>query len=270
MNITGIVITKNEEKNIAGCIKSLEWCNQVIVVDSFSKDNTVQIARDMNAVVFQNKFIDYASQRKFAIEQSSSDWIIMIDADERVTLELKNEIIDVLENPTSEAITAYEVPMADFMFGKYIKYGGWCGYYRTSLFRKSFINIEGSVHEKIKTSGVEKKLNSPILHFSHFSIDHFMFKLNKYTAIEARSEYEKGKRSNILRITALPVVVFLYKYFYKKGFMDGIHGYALAVMMSVYHFNREIKIMMIDYQDKNYRETEIAIENYNVHPRLLE
>jgi glycosyltransferase involved in cell wall biosynthesis len=270
MNITGVVITKNEEKNIGGCLKSLEWCDQLIVVDSFSDDNTVEIAKSMNALVFQKEFLGYGSQKQFAIEQSVNDWIIMIDADERVTLELKNEILESLVDPKKDSVTAYQIPMSEFMFGKYVRHGGWYGYYRCSLFRKSATSIQGSVHEQIKTSGAQLKMRNFILHFSHFTVEHFIFKLNKYTTIEAKARYEEGDRSSVLKVTTLPIIVFLYKYLYQRGFLDGLHGYALAAMMSIYHFVREVKIMIIDYNCKHSQLTkDIGIE-YDVFPRVID
>jgi glycosyltransferase involved in cell wall biosynthesis len=267
MAITGLVITKNEADNIAGCLKSLSWCDELVVVDSFSNDATVEVAQQRGARIIQHEFHDYGSQKQFAIQQAKHEWILMIDADERVTPELRDEICKRLQLHDDDEIGGYKIPMLDLMFGKYIYHGGWGRYYRTSLFRKDRVSIHGGVHEKITASGIEKKLNNHLLHFSHFTIDHFLFKLNKYTSIEAKAAYAAGKRTNIINLLVLPVIVFCYKYFWKRGFLDGLHGYTLAVMLSMYHLVRHAKLLMLEYQTKHADQVKKITDEYEVYPR---
>jgi len=268
MHISGVVITKNEAANIAGCLESLKWCDELLVIDSLSTDDTRLIAESCGARVIQHEFKNYGDQKQFAAEQCLGDWILMIDADERVTPELEQEILERL-NQLPPNIAGVRIPMIDLMFGKYIQHGGWGRYYRTSLFRRGSIHFDNAVHETPNIAGDLIKFNNTLLHFSHFTIDHFLFKLNKYTSIEAEAAFNQGKKTTVLHLVFLPIIVFLYKYILRRGFLDGLHGFALACMLSMYHFARHIKLLMRYYQKENHATMDEAINKYKVHPRKL-
>ena len=135
--VSGLIICKNEEKNIEECIKSILWCDEIIVVDSFSTDNTINIVKKYTEKVFQNEWHGFADQRKFALSKAVNEWIFTIDADERCSVELKEEIANILkQNVISE--NGFEIPRKSFFLDKWIKHGGWYPNYQLRFFRKEF------------------------------------------------------------------------------------------------------------------------------------
>jgi glycosyltransferase involved in cell wall biosynthesis len=267
IKISGVVITKNEVGNIIGCLQSLHWCDEVLVVDSFSSDGTVEIAKENHATVIQNKFENYAAQRNFAIAQASYDWIFMIDADERATDNLKDEIILTIKNKETPAFDAYWIRRQEFMFGKFLEHGGWNNYQRIFLFNRKLITIERDVHEEITTSGKAGKLINKVLHFSHLQLDDFIYKMNTYTSIEALSAYKRDQKPSYFNLLIIPIVRFLYKYFIQQGYKDGIHGFVVSIMLGVYSFTREAKTMLLFFQHTNKKSIENTLIDYKISRR---
>ena len=142
--LSALVLTYNEEDHIAECLESINWIERIVVVDSFSEDKTKKICQQYDNVdFFENEFNDFASQRNFGLEKIKTDWVFVIDADERVTSELKNEIIETLNNPTA---AGYEIARKNYFLGKWIKYCGWYPDYTLRLFKSKF-RYEGLVHD---------------------------------------------------------------------------------------------------------------------------
>lgn len=240
MKLSVVIITKNEERNIRECLETVNWADEIIVVDSFSTDNTVEIARGYTDKVFQRAFTNYADQRNFAASLASCPWILVVDADERVTPDLKAEIQQVLSD---NSFSGYRIPHLDYIFGKPIRHGGWYPQYHVRLYRKDMGRWEGEVHEKVILEGKVGCLRNPLIHYSHLRIANFLHKLNQYTSVEADYLYRRGQRTNILKLIFWPPVVFVYKYFYRLGFLDGFHGLVLAVLLACYHFVKHAKLL---------------------------
>lgn len=237
--ISVVIITKNEEKNIKSCLESVKWADEIIIVDSFSTDKTIEIAKKYTPKIFVRSFKDYSDQRNYANQQASEPWILTVDADERVTDDLRKEILEAINNVKYDA---YWIPCLDYMFGKFIKHGGWYPQYHIRLYKKDKTKWVGKVHEKPYVEGKIGYLKNPILHYSHLKISDFLKKLNRYTSIEAQELYNAGYKPNLLRLIFWPVIVFVYKYVCKLGFLDGIHGLVLAVSLAYYHFMRYAKL----------------------------
>jgi|UniRef100_A0A7V3RFR5 glycosyltransferase involved in cell wall biosynthesis len=234
-----VIITKNEERNIADCLATVEWADEIIIVDSFSTDRTVEIAKKYTDKIFQRQFTNYSDQKNFGAAQASNPWILSIDADERVSSELKEEICQVITKGSSDG---YLIPCLDYMFGKKIKYGGWYPQYHLRLYKKDKGKWVRAVHEFVTVDGKIEYLKNPLLHFSHLTISNFIQKLDRYTSMEAENLFLQQKKTNIFNIIFLPLIVFIYKYLFCLGFLDGVHGLFLAVSLAYYHFAKHTKL----------------------------
>ncbi len=193
VRINAIVITYNEAANIKECLESLNWCDEIIVVDSGSNDNTCEIAMEYtnNITISGNK--PYGEKRNIGIERATADWIIWLDADERISPNLKNEIISLI-NSTDEELDAYYINRKSFFINKFIKHCGWYPDYTLRLFKKS-TNIrfnDALVHEKAVYSGSIGKLKNDILHYTDRNFEHYIDKLNNYTSLSAEELSKKG------------------------------------------------------------------------------
>jgi glycosyltransferase involved in cell wall biosynthesis len=248
--ISSVIICKNEEKNIADCLKSIDWVDEIILVDAFSSDRTLEIAERFNVKIFQNEWKGYASQRKFGLSKSSNDWTFVLDADERCTENLKKEIISSLS--TNKNINGYYIPRKSFFLGKWIKHCGWYPGYQLRLFRKEYTGIsDRKVHEGYEVEGATGKLKNDILHYTVSSIKDYMKRINYYSTLTAM---EKSNRSNV-KFSDLffrPAAAFLQSFIFKKGFLDGVHG----LMVSQFHMITNILTYMKIYEMQNRKDKE--------------
>ena len=241
--LTAVVITRNEEGNIGACLRSLAWLDKVIVVDSGSTDNTCAVAQGLGATVVFHPWAGYSAQKNFAHTLVESDWVLSIDADERVSTQLQNEITDVLARfPAGSSIVAYRVPIRDWMFGKFVNYGSWPQQKHVRLYRHGKITWVGAVHEGQAIDGEVGSLSAPLLHYSHTSISRFIEKLNQYTEIEAEEMFKQGQRVRLASALLGAGRAFLGQYVRLQGFRDGGHGLILAALMAMYYFVTRAKL----------------------------
>lgn len=234
-----VIITKNEERNIADCLETVKWADEIVIVDSLSTDRTVEIAKKYTDKIFLRQFTNYGDQKNFGTEQASNLWILSIDADERISLLLKNEILNAIKQTDYDG---YWIPLLDYMFGKKIEHGGWYPQYHLRLYKKDKGKWVREVHEFVTVNGKVGHLKNPLLHFSHLTISNFIQKLDRYTTMEAKNLFAQQKKTNVFNIICLPLVVFIYKFFYRLGFIDGIHGLFLTVSLAYYHFAKHTKL----------------------------
>jgi glycosyltransferase involved in cell wall biosynthesis len=257
MKISALVITKNEEKNISACLATLSWLDEIIVVDSFSYDSTVNICRKYTGKVYQRAWDNYSSQKNYGHQFCSNDWILSIDADERVSSELAAEIQHVISNGQYDG---YHIFIRDYMFGKWVEYGSWPQQSPIRLYRKSVAHWDSTVHEKIKITGNVSTLKNPLLHMSHTSISKFISKMNTYTDIEARNWFKNGVKKSWPLIILSSLRVFFVQYISYQGFRDKGHGFVLAVLLSVYHFVARVKLWELWYKHERNIKDDIADE----------
>jgi glycosyltransferase involved in cell wall biosynthesis len=191
--VSSLIICKNEEKNIEECIKSVLWCDEIILIDSFSQDNTITIANKYSVTIFQNEWRGFADQRKFALSKINTEWIFSLDADERCTIELQNEIRihlsgkDIAEN-------GFEIPRKSFFLKKWIRHGGWYPNYQLRLFRKESAGVSDRlVHESYTVEGKTGKLQNDILHYTVTSVKDYMRKINSYSDLSALEKVNRKK-----------------------------------------------------------------------------
>ncbi len=250
--ITAVIITFNEEQKIERCLKSLDWVDEIIVVDSFSKDRTVDICRRYTDKVYQHPWPHSSSeQRKVADRYASNDWIFALDADEIVTTGLRDEILE--EFAKGPHADLYRIPRKEYFAGKWISAGGWYPQYKNILYRKSRGAWVGPIHLKVVTQGTIKDLKHPILHDGYTSFRVFMDKFNYYSSIEAESDYRGlQKRYSLLRALFKPVERFFGRFIRHRGYRDGVHGFYMAAVIAINYFLRDMK--MYEHQFMEHRK----------------
>ncbi len=233
--ISVVIITKNEEKNIGECLKSVAWCDEKIVIDDYSKDNTAEIAEKSGAKVIKHRLINFSDQRNFGLEKARNDWVLFVDADERVSQALWYEIDHSINN-TLAKIDGFYIRRNDIMWGKMLRYGESSGIKLMRLARRTAGKWVGDVHERWEISGSSRVLNHSLKHYPHQSVAEFLEEINYYTEIRARELHNKKSRASWLSVIFYPIAKFFQNYFYKRGYIDGVPGIITAIMMSFHSF----------------------------------
>ncbi|MCL2485778.1 MAG: glycosyltransferase family 2 protein [Endomicrobia bacterium] len=249
--VSAYILTKNEEKHIKECIESVKFADEIVVIDAFSSDSTVDIAKNMGANVIQNKFEYFGQQRNFALEQCSYDWVICLDADERISPELKTEIEEQLKNNSEGDI--FIAPRKSKFINKWITHSGWYPDYRHPvLFNKTKAKYKDQlVHEDIDYTGKKYYFKGDIYHYPYESIKHFVAKSDLYTDLRAKEMFKKGKKFKVINLFANPSVMFIKMYFIKRGFLDGLTGLILAMLYSYFYtLMKYIKLWEIEERNK--------------------
>lgn len=243
-----IIITYNEEANITDCIESVKWADEIIVVDSNSTDKTTELAKKYTEKIYPVSNSSYSQSKNFGLDKACNDWILSIDADERVTEELKNEICTAINN--KDNINAFYLNRKSFFINKFIKHCGWYPDFILRLFNQSAgIRFnESKVHEKAEYRGKTGKLKSNLLHYTDLTFEHYWNKMNKYTSISAEELYNKKRKANIIDIIFRPAFAFFKMYFLKLGILDGYMGMILCILSSVHVF---VKYTKLYYLNKN-------------------
>jgi len=241
-----IVSTYNEENNIEECLESVKWADEIIVVDSSSKDKTADIAKKFTDKIFITETKSFSEKKNFGIDKSSGEWILWIDADERVPDSLKEEIQQVISSPDKET-DVYKINRKSFFINKFIKHCGWYPDYGIRLFKKQagIKFTEVRVHEKILYYGKYGKFKNEIIHFTDLSFEHYLTKLNSYTTSSAMDLYENGKKSALSDIIFRPVFTFIKMYFLKLGVLDGYMGLVLCTLSSAHVFVKYSKLYFL-------------------------
>lgn len=246
-----VIIAGNEEKNIKDCLESVKWADEIVVIDSESMDRTREIAGNYTKKIFVKKWEGFAEQRKFSIEKASYNWVLSIDADERVSPELKIEIKEVLKDNNRKS--GYRIPFENFFLNKLIKSCGWYPDYHMRLFDKNataFTNRK--VHEAFEVKGETGYLTSHIIHYTHQSINETIKKINEYSYLQAL-EKKDGKKVKAINLILNPIAAFLNHFISRKGFKDGVHG----LMVSLIHALTNLLTYMKTWELQN-KKTEIV------------
>ncbi|RJP28096.1 MAG: glycosyltransferase family 2 protein [Candidatus Omnitrophota bacterium] len=245
--LSASIITYNEEKDIRGCLEGLSWVDEIVVLDSFSNDKTIEICKEFNKVkIYQVEWHGHIKQKNIALSKTSHEWVISLDADERLDPELKQEIVEIMRKDVSK-FNGYCMPRISYYLGRWIKHSGWYPNYQLRLFRKSQAYWGGrDPHDKIILNGGCEKLKGHILHYPYKDLDEHLQKISNYTFIMAKSDYECGKKPNLLKIIFLPVLKFIDMYILKAGFLDSTPGLIAAFMGGYYVFLRHAKLLTMD------------------------
>lgn len=242
-----LIITLNEERYIKSLLENIDFADEIIVIDSFSKDKTVEIIKSFNNVkLIQNQFINFTSQRNFALDHAKNDWILFIDADEIITPKLKVEILSTINN--KDAASAYLI-YRTFMFkNKKLNFSGWQTDKIFRLFNKSACryNEDRMVHEKLIVKGKIAVLKNKIIHFSYISYQEYKLKMKKYGILKANEKIKNGQKPVQLLLFFHPIYTFLYQYLIRLGFLDGIRGVIICYLNAYSIFIRYKEIRRIN------------------------
>jgi len=246
------IITFNEETNIKDCLDSVNLlADEIIVLDSFSSDRTEELSRSFSKVKFyQRKFDGHINQKNEALLLCTGDWVLCIDADERVSDTLSESIINFLSNPGS--FVGAKFPRLSKHMNRWIKHSGWYPNARFRLVKRGFAKWGGeNPHDTILLDGEGVLISGDLLHYSYKDISHQVDTLNKFSSITAFTRFKKEKKSSWLRFLFKPWVKFFEVYLLKRGFMDGVPGFVIAVSLSYYAFLREAKLIEMQFlEDK--------------------
>ncbi len=246
MKLSAVIITKNEEKNIEDCLKSLLFCDEIIVLDSGSSDRTTSIAARRAKVVKRN-FDNFSAQKNYAISQAASPWVLSIDADERVTPSLATEIKERLTNPAADG---YYLLRRNRIFGRWMRHGTNGRDYQLRLIRKEKAVFKGLVHERMDPPGKAGYLQKELLHYSTDTIGSYMIKLNAYSSLEARRLIERRELFSPRRTKWRPLFLFFYLSLWKRGILDGVEGFFFAILSAYNDFLRLAKQWELDEKMK--------------------
>lgn len=243
-SLSVVILTLNEERNIRDCIASVKDTDEVIVVDAGSTDCTRDLAAEAGARVVVRPMTDFAEQRNFANGLATSDWILHLDADERATPELLQEIRAASASGTSDG---YSVPTLTYIFGEALRHGGWYPQYHIRLQRRGHSTWGRNVHEAVTVEGSVGRLREPIVHYSHADVSGFIQKLDRYTTMEA-SRAGGSPVGLALRAVIEPGPYFVYKYVVQRGFLDGWRGLTMALLMAFYRCVGYLKALELRYR----------------------
>lgn len=238
--ITAIIPTLNEEERIGNSLKSVEFADEIIVIDSFSTDKTVDIVKKSKAILLQREFDNFSNQKNYAIDQASHDWIVWLDADEVINEDLRKEILSCIEDPKD--YVGFYIYRTFFFKKKPLRFSGTQNDKVVRIFNKQFCRYEGKVHEKIKTDGKLGFLKHKILHYSYIGFDRYIAKLNLHSTLKSEELFERGLIITPYHLIIKPLVRFITHYIIKLGFLDGFQGFVLSYALSYGVLVRYIKL----------------------------
>lgn len=246
--ISVVTLALNEERNIEECLKSVTWADERIVVDSGSMDRTVELARKHTDAVMIVEWQGYGATKNLALERVRSEWVLWLDADERVTPELAEEIQQITRG-NDTGFSAYEVSRRAYFLGRWIRHSGWYPSRVTRLFRKGRGRFtESNVHEQLRIEGAVGRLRHDLLHFTDPDLHHYFVKFNRYTSLAAEDLHASGRRCTMTDLVVRGPFTFVKMYLLRRGFLDGIHGFILAVVSSAYVFVKYAKLWELQHR----------------------
>jgi glycosyltransferase involved in cell wall biosynthesis len=228
--------TYNEESMLVDCLESVKWADEILVVDSYSTDQTVKIVNKYGARIIQHEYINSAKQKNWAIPQCAHEWVLQIDADERLDPTLQNEIRNLLAHPPAD-LDGYKINFKHHILGRWVKHAGLYPEYHLRLFRRDlgrFQNREVDAH--VIVPGKVGSMQGHILHYGVESFSQRLRAIDRYTRYEADEREKRGKRFSWFNIAIRPLAAFVYYFFYKQGFLEGVRGLALSVLKADFVF----------------------------------
>ena len=238
-----IIIAKNESENIADCIRSANFADEVVVLDSGSSDNTNAIARKLGAKVFNKPWKGYGQHKNLAIQLAKHEWIFSLDADERITPALKKEIIKTINQ---SHLNVYDVPRRSLFVSRFINYSGWQPDRTKRLFKKGSARFsEHQVHEHLITQHEIGHLTEPLIHYSYRDFETVLKKINVYSSLGASDLKNRGKKGSLKKALFHAFWAFIRTYFLRLGFLDGREGLMLAISIAEGTYYRYIKLMYL-------------------------
>jgi glycosyltransferase involved in cell wall biosynthesis len=249
MTLSVIVITKNEEKSIRDCLESIVWADEIIVVDSGSTDNTIDMCREYTDRILMTDWPGPGAQRNRAIDMATGDWILALDADEWVTPELKAEIQAVIREPGDKV--AFEMPRLSSYCSRYMRHCGWWPDRITRLFKRGSARFNAElIHDHMIVDGKTGRLSNHLMHESFEDLINVLGKVNRYSTDSAHVMFSHGKKSSLLTAIAHGLWSFVYTYIIRAGFFDGREGFMLAVSNAEGTYYKYLKLMYLERSEK--------------------
>jgi glycosyltransferase involved in cell wall biosynthesis len=236
-----VVVTWNEEARLRGCLESVTWADEIVVVDAESADRTAEVARKFTDRVFVRRWPGFAAQKNWALEQAGGDWVLSLDADEEVSDELRTEIQTLLRD--GAGCDGYRVPRRNIFLGQWIRHGRLYPDWQLRLFRRGcgrFVDRE--VHESVRVPGAVGELRGPLVHRSYRDIADFLARADRYSSLAADEWVRSGRRLRARHLVLGPPGRFLSMYVAGRGFLDGWRGFLLAGLYGYYVFIRAAKV----------------------------
>ena len=234
------IIAWNEEERLRACLESAAWADEIIVIDAESTDKTVQLAREFTDKIWVRRWAGFAAQKNFALEQATGEWVLSLDADERVTPELRERIgrIVLADGPAD----GYSIPRKNVFWGAWVRHGGLYPDYQLRLFRRAGGRfVDSAVHESVVVEGHVEALVEPMQHHSYRGLEDFVARSNRYSTLAAHEITSRGGRAGLADLALRPLGRFLAMYVLRRGFLDGWRGFVLAVLYANYVFLRTAK-----------------------------
>lgn len=253
--ISACVITFNEQARIRRCLESVKWCDEIVIMDSFSTDRTIEICREYTDKVYQHEWLGYVGQRNLIREKANCPWVLFMDSDEEVSPGLKQEILTEFEYGVGEYV-GYSFPRQVYYIGRWIKHGEWYPDVKLRLFKKEYGRTEGQEpHDTVVVKGPVKRLDRPIWHYTHNDIADHINTLNRFSSITAQQRFAEADPFNWWDIILRPSLRFLKGYILKGGILDGSHGFIIAMLNSFGAFVKYAKLWELSQTQKSdYKE----------------
>ena len=250
-SLSVVVITYNEERKLRRCLDPVTWAEDIVVVDSFSTDGTVEIAKGYTDRVFQRAWSGFADQRNFGMEQARGDWILFLDADEFVTGDLEKRIRSLLRNGGD--YDAYKIHRLEHFLGFPIRHGTLNPSYQPRLMRRGKGYWTGGAHAHIEVNGRGEPglIHEDLFHDSHNTLSDFIVRINQYTTVDAEERILAGQRVGRLRLVFSPLGMAWKCYVVKKGYRDGFPGLLFSLCMGIYSFLRLVKVWQRGSETQN-------------------
>lgn len=246
MSVSVVVITKNEAGAIERCLRSVDWADEVIVLDCGSTDRTVEISQKLGArVSVIEDWPGFGPQKNRALEQATGDWVLSLDADEWVTPDLRDEIMNVISSP--DGALAFRFPRLSSFCGQFMRHSGWWPDYVTRLFRRGAARFSDDVvHERVIVEGKVGTLREPIMHETYVDLDEMLQKMNSYSSLTAQKMRHGGRKAGLAGAVLRGLWAFIRTYFLRGGILDGREGFMLAVAIGEGTYYRYAKLMLLD------------------------
>lgn len=240
MNLSVTIIARNEEKNIAACLASLDFADEIVVVDSGSSDRTEELCREHPKVrFFRQDWPGYGRQKNRAAELARNDWILNVDADERVSPELRESLLAA----DLSAWSAFRIPRENYFGSRWIKHCGWYPDYTTRFYNRLACRFsERSVHESLECSGRVGTLAGNLRHFTYSGISDYLVRMDSYSTLSASEMHASGRTCGAMALLVKPLATFLKMYVFRLGFLEGYHGLVLSVLYAQYTFCKYAKL----------------------------
>ncbi|QDU08415.1 glycosyltransferase family 2 protein [Gimesia aquarii] len=249
MSLSIIVIVKNEESSIRECLTSVIWADEIIVLDSGSTDQTLAICKEFTDKVYETDWPGFGPQKNRALEYATKDWVLSIDADERISYDLQTEIKRIIQ--VSGRYDAYTMPRRSNYCGRYMKHSGWWPDRVVRLFRRGKARFSDDlVHERIVVDGKTGKLKEPIIHESLLTVEQILNTMNSYSTAGAKMLAEEKQQSGLTKAILHGLWTFIRTYFLRAGFLDGKEGFMLAISNAEGTYYRYLKLMVINRENQ--------------------